>query len=93
MRKNIKVVYSNLTKKDVWGFAHFDKNIIELHNNISGKKHLEILIHELLHLINPKNSEKKIVSDSIKITNVLWKEKYRKIDNSNKIPLQNGKKH
>lgn len=92
MRKNIKVVYSDLTKHEVWGLAHFDKNIVELHNMLKGKKHLEILIHETLHLVNPFHTEEKIVEDAIVITNILWNQQYRRIDNSNKIPLQNGKK-
>ena len=51
---------------------------------------LEVLIHELLHLTNPKDSEQTIIRKSVLITKVLWKEGYRKIDDTIDLPLQDG---
>jgi hypothetical protein len=51
---------------------------------------MEILIHELLHLTNPKDDEKTIIRKSVTLTKVLWSEGYRKIDDTIDLPLQDG---
>ncbi len=53
---------------------------------------LEVLIHELMHLTNPGDDEKTIIRKSIILTKVLWKEGYRKIDDTIDLPLQDGSK-
>jgi hypothetical protein len=57
---------------------------------LKGKKHLEIMIHEILHILNPTDSELAIIKKSITLTKVLWKEGYRRVDDSNDEPLQDG---
>jgi hypothetical protein len=91
MLKNIKVIYKKLGNK-VWGLADVDKNTIEIDIRAKGKKQLELLNHESLHLLLPHFTEDQIINISIIQTNLLWKEGYRKVDNTNTIPLQNGKK-
>jgi hypothetical protein len=91
MLKNIKVIYKKLGNK-VWGLAHFEKNTIEIDTRLKGKKELEIILHESSHLLYPDFEEDDIINNSIIQTNLLWKLGYRKVDNSNTIPLQNGKK-
>jgi len=88
----IKVVYSKLGRDGVWGYAHGDNNSIELDTRLKGKKHLEILVHESLHIIHPEMTENEVEIKSITLTNLLWKEGYRRVDNSNSIPMQDGKK-
>jgi hypothetical protein len=51
---------------------------------------MEILIHEILHLLNPKDDEKTIIRKSVTLTKVLWSEGYRKIDDTIDLPLQDG---
>ena len=87
-RRRIKVEYKKLGK--FWGFGHTYP--IQLDERLRGKKHLEILIHECLHHINPDLSEDAVVRDAVTLANTLWHEGYRRIDNSNDIPLQDGKK-
>jgi len=91
-RKVIKTVYKNLGREGVWGWAHLSDNIIELDNKLKGKKHLEILIHEAMHILNPSFGEDKTILQSVALTNLLWKEMYRRIEKDEKIPLQDGKK-
>lgn len=76
--KTPKVYYKNLVK--VWGYAHTDKNKIELSLKLKGKKHLEILTHELLHIILPDFDEESIKEFSKMMTEVYWKESYRKLN-------------
>ena len=88
----IKVKYSKLGRDGVWGYAHGDDNSIELDTRLKGKKHLEILLHESLHILHPQMTEDEVEIKSIALTGVLWKEGYRRVDNSNTIPMQDGKK-
>lgn len=88
--KRFKVIYKNLKK--VWGYADLETTEIHIDQKAKGKKHLEILIHESAHLLWPDESEESIVRKSIMLTNTLWHENYRRIDNRNDLPLQDGTK-
>lgn len=90
-RKSIKVVYEKLGKEKVWGYTTED-NTIHVDERCKGKKHCEIIIHETLHCLFPNLEENEIENKAIILTNLLWKEQYRRIDNSNNEPLQDGKK-
>jgi hypothetical protein len=85
----IKVKYKDLRKDRVWGFAD-SVGVIELDKSLKGKKHLEILLHELLHIILPEAEEEEIVKKSVTLCNTLWHEKYRRVDDKEGIPLQDG---
>ena len=87
--KRIKVKYSKLGKQKVWGFAH-SEGLIEVDERLKGKKKMEIIIHEVCHLLNPEDSEEEVVRKSIVLTKTLWHEGYRKIDNTEDIPMQDG---
>lgn len=88
--KRFKIKYKRL--KRVWGYADMDNRIIEIDNRVRGKKHLEICVHEAMHLLFPELSEEEVVRTSIYITNTLWYEKYRRVDDNNHLPLQDGTK-
>lgn len=85
----IKIIYKKLGREQAHGIAESDGNIY-LDPRLKGKKHLEICLHEVLHLLNPNDSELAIIKKSITLTKVLWKEGYRRIDDSNDEPLQDG---
>jgi len=87
----IKIIYKKLGREQAHGIAESD-GIIYIDPRLKGKKHCEILIHETLHLLNPNDSELSIIKKSITLVNILWKEGYRKIDDSNDMPLQDGSK-
>ena len=57
---------------------------------LKGKKHLEILTHESLHILLPGANEEEIVRISTALIKVLWKENYRRIDSDDNVPLQDG---
>lgn len=88
--KRFKVIYKNLKK--VWGYAVMESKTIEIDTKVKGKKHLEICVHESLHLMFPYLEEQEIEAKAILLTNTLWHEKYRRIDDSNNTPLQDGSK-
>ena len=85
----IKIIYKKLGREQAHGIAESDGNIY-LDPRLKGKKHLEICLHEVLHILNPKDSELAIIRKSITLTKVLWKEGYRRVDDTNDEPLQDG---
>ena len=85
----IKVKYKKLGKERVWGLAD-SQGIIYIDSRLKGKKHLEILIHETLHLLYPEDSEDEIVERSIILTNLIWKQRYRRLEEEKKMRLQDG---
>ena len=85
----IKIIYRKLGKEQAYGISSSD-GIIEIDERLKGRKMLEVLIHELMHYINPMDDEKTIITKSVTLTKVLWKEGYRKIDDTIDLPLQDG---
>lgn len=74
----IKVIHRKLGKEKAWGLAHAD-GVIEIEERLKGKKHLEIVIHEALHVLNPTFSETKVIEHSKEICRVLWSLGYRQV--------------
>lgn len=73
--RKTKVVYKKL--RNYWGWAHVNQNRIELYDGLKGRKHLEILIHEKLHILFPDIEEKAILRMGKDMSELLWKEGYR----------------
>jgi hypothetical protein len=88
--KRFRVTYKNLKK--AWGYADLDKKEIVMDKSLHGKKHMEILLHEATHLLLPSATEEEVERISIYLTNTLWQQKYRRIDDRNTTPLQDGSK-
>lgn len=76
----MKVNKRKLGREKAYGLAHQDDDLIEIDPRIKGRLQLEIYIHEALHLLYPKLSESRVLKDSKKVTSMLWKEGYRKIE-------------
>lgn len=87
----IKVVHKKLGREKAYGMADSD-GVVYLDPRLKGKKHMEIILHECLHLLYPEDSEEAIVDKSVTLCKILWKEGYRRVDNSNNVPLQDGSK-
>jgi hypothetical protein len=73
--KKTKVEYRKL--RTAWGYAYINQNKIVLYDKLKGKKHLEIMLHEKLHILFPELDEKAIINHSREICNLLWSEGYR----------------
>ena len=85
----IRIKYRKLGKEKVYGVAHSD-GLIEIEERLKGKKAMESLIHEVLHLLWAEAEEDEIEKKSITLTKILWKENYRRIEPHEDIPLQDG---
>lgn len=76
----MKITYLKLGRQQAYGQAHLGENAIEIDSRLKGKLHLEILIHEILHIQNPSWEEEEVVKKSKQLCNLLWKEKYRRVE-------------
>jgi hypothetical protein len=85
----IKIIYKKLGREQAHGIAESD-GIIYIDPRLKGRKMLEIVLHECLHILNKTDDEETIIRKSVTLTKVLWKEGYRKVDDSNDMPLQDG---
>ena len=72
-----KVTYKRLRTN--WGWAYIGEGRIEICKTAKNKKHLEIMVHELLHLELPDHEEKAIVRISKMVAQALWDDGYRKL--------------
>lgn len=76
MRK-IKVVKKVL--KQYLGYAYTDIDKIEIDPRQKSRRYLNTLIHEILHVLYPNDSETKISKNADTLTHYIWKEHYRRI--------------
>lgn len=88
--RKIKVLYSKLGREQAWGTC--EDGVVTLDPRLRGKKHLEVCVHECLHALFPALSEEEIIEKSVRLTNTLWYEGYRRIDNDTSETLQDGKR-
>ena len=77
----IKIEYRKLGREQAHGIAESD-GVVYLDSRLKGKKHLQ----------NPLDDEETIIEKSVTLCKILWKEGYRRVDNSNDTPLQDGSK-
>ena len=87
-QKSLKFKKVKLGRQGIHGLA--DQYPLLIEERIRGKKKLEIMVHEMLHYIYKSQPEENIEKAAILITNTLWNEGYREVDNSNDLPLQDG---
>ena len=76
----MRVRHRKLGREKADGLAHIDEGMIEIDARLKGKRHMEIAIHEALHILYPTESETQIVRKSKRLTKVLWNLGYRKIE-------------
>ncbi len=78
--KKTKVEYKKL--RTVWGYAFVNENKIALWDQLKhrkyAKKHLEVLIHEKLHIMFPDLAEDAILAHGKDLSQFLWENGYRK---------------
>lgn len=76
--KKIKVQERKL--RNYLGYAYPSKNLIELDPDQKPRQYLDTLIHEILHIMYPDDSETKISRNASTITHHIWKKGYRRVD-------------
>ncbi len=69
----MKIINKKLGRQKALGQAFSQGKIIELDSRLKNKEHLEIVIHEVLHILNWDWKEEKIMLQSQKIAKVYGK--------------------
>lgn len=88
------VVYKKLGRRKAFGIVEDGDDVIYIDPRLKGRKQLEILIHEALHILYPhvsgQDEESDVIMVSVELTKLLWKEGYRKADHDESQPFQVG---
>jgi hypothetical protein len=85
----IKVKYKKLGKEKAWGLAD-SSGTVYIDSRLKGKKALEILIHECIHILWKDEEEEEVINKSISLCNAIWQQRYRRIEEDKEQPLQDG---
>ena len=76
--KPIVVKHRKLGKHKAIGLAYKDEQLIEVDERLKGFEHLQTVIHEILHIQNPRWSEIKVEGHSTQIATILWELNYKR---------------
>ena len=79
MKKVNQVIHRKLGREVAHGQCYLDTGIIEIDSRLKGLEHLDTLVHETLHILNPKWGEIKVLGHATEIARVLWEQGYRRI--------------
>lgn len=75
-----RIRFSHKRNRGCWGKAYCDEWRIEIDPGIADLTHLDIALHEGLHLIFPHATEDKINSAGTTLADLLWRLGYRRKD-------------
>lgn len=76
----IKISYRKLGKEKAHGLAFKEDREIHIDPTLNSPDMLHTLIHEIIHIQNPKWPEIKVEGHAKEMFELLWKEGYRKVD-------------
>ena len=76
--KGVWILYRKLGKEKARGQYIPELNLIEIDERLVAKEHLEVLIHESLHALQPHHEEDTICKDALNLSLILWADGYRK---------------
>ena len=79
-RTDIKIIYSRLGNYRADGLAWKEDRTIAIDSRLKGKRHLETIIHEIMHIQNPKFPEIMVEGKSKEIADILWSLNFRQVD-------------
>jgi len=81
MKSVNEIVHKKLGKHKAIGLAYKETGVIYIDERLKGVQHLQTLIHEIVHIQNPKWSEIKVEGHSAEMAKLIWDNNYRKIEN------------
>ena len=81
MKKDpIKILYSHLGNYKAHGLAWKEERTIAIDKRLRGIDELETLIHEIIHIQNPKWPEIMVEGKAKEMAEILWQLNFRKVD-------------
>ncbi len=78
-RSKLKVIERKLGRELAWGQHWQGENLIEIDPRQTPKRYLNTLIHEALHHINQRASERVVIRQAGALTELLWKSNFRRV--------------
>jgi hypothetical protein len=73
----IKIFYRKLGKEQALGLAFKDTRVIHIDSRLQGLEKLTVLIHEIMHVQQPKWAEIKVEGNAKELAQLLWENKIR----------------
>lgn len=80
-RSPIKILEAHLGHYKAAGLAWVDDRTIAIDKRLKGCDRLETIIHEVMHIQNPKWPEIMVEGKAKEIAVILWEMNYRLVDN------------
>ena len=81
MKKDpIKILYSHLGNYKADGLAWPEDRTIAIDKRLKGQRKLEVIIHEIIHIQNPKWSEIMVEGKAKELADILWELNFREVD-------------
>lgn len=85
-RKSLQIRYRKLGREQARGQFLPALNVIELDERLDGEEHLEVLLHESLHALQPHHDEETVARDAVNLARILWVDGYRRLPEQEKPP-------
>ena len=79
-KKPIKILEGHLWHYKAHGLAWTDKRTIAIDKRLKGQERLETIIHEIMHIQNPKWPEIMVEGKANEMAQILWELNYRCCD-------------
>ena len=75
----LTIVYRKLGREKARGQYCEATATIELDERLKGEEHLEVLVHESMHALQPHHEESIVERDAKNLATILWAEGYRRV--------------
>lgn len=86
------VRYKKLGRRKALGIVEYGDDIIYIDPRLKGRKQMEILIHEAMHILWPhivkNDEEEEVIMISVELTKMLWSEGFRRVDTDESTDFQ-----
>ena len=77
--KRIKIVERKLGREKAFGQSWQNDSFIEIDPRQKSRQYLNTLIHEILHVLYPEDSETKVIENSRILSKYIWEKNYRRV--------------
>lgn len=81
-KTGVSIVYRKLGREQARGQYIPATATIEIDERLRGQEHLEVLLHESLHALQPHHDEDTVTRDAVNLARILWADGYRKTQES-----------
>ena len=79
-KQPIKILQAHLGQYKSDGLAWPEHRTIAIDKRLNGHRQLEVIIHEVIHVQNPKWPEIMVEGKAKELADILWEMNYRKVD-------------